>query len=158
MLFTCLALGLHFTKRWFNLSGDDRRFCTIAAWFCWAMAAAFLVGTLVFEKYRSRKAWFVCCPSERTVSCPRLGKVFQIDNVEGMQLITGSFKWRDVDGPVTMQMTQLNLIAQEGGRLQRYPLIGDHNSGRLSKHAEFLSEHCGIRFLKDTALTVADWT
>ena len=157
VLFALLGIGLFGVVRWFSVSGDLARICTWGAWFCWFMAVAFMAGTLLFEKYRSRKAWFICHLSERRVSCPRLGKAFQLDEVHALQLLTGKATRPDPEGRTVMVFRQLNLIAEEGGRLQRYPLIGDSGPGRLSRHAARLAAHCGIPLLKDDAPHVADW-
>ena len=158
VLLASLGIGLFRAgaASWFNMSDDVARFCTWAAWFCWFMAVAFMGGTLVFQKYRNRKVWFVCRPLERTVSCPRLKKVFPIDEVHALQLITGNVPRPKPEGPAVMTVTQLNLIVKESDRLRRYPLIGDYGPHRLAKQAELVCELCGIRLLKEKALSVAD--
>jgi len=158
VLFASVGIGLFGAARWFNMPGDVARFSTWAAWFCWFMAAAFMGGMLVLRKYRNRQAWFLCRPLERTVSCPRLNKVFQVDEIHSLQLLTGKVTRPNPEGHAVMTVTQLNLIVKENGRLQRYPLIGDYGPGRLSQHAELLAEHSGIRLRKEKALSVADWT
>ena len=156
--FACVGVGLHWAVRWYDLPQDVVRLGIVGAWFCWFMAAASLGGGYLFERSRSRKAWLICRPLERAICCPRLDKVFPIDQVYAMQLITGQVIESDCEGRTRTTLTQLNLIVRENGRLQRYPLIGDYGPGRLSKHAELLSGLCDIRLLKDKASSVADWS
>lgn len=156
-LFASLGIGFFVAAGWANIDGGIARLCSWAGWFCCFMAAAFLGGVLVFEKYRSRKAWLVCRPLERTVSCPRLNATYDFDDVYALQLITGKVARSDPGGRSVMTVTQLNLITKEHGRLQRYPLIGDYTPGRLSKHAELLSEQCGMRLAKDKVPSVTEW-
>ena len=157
VFFAALGIALYGTK-WFSVPGDIARFCAWAAWFCWFMAAAFLGGTFLFEKFRSRKAWLTCRPLERMVSCPRLDKVFTIDQIYALQLIRGKATRPNPEGRTVITVTQLNLIVEENGRLERYPLIGDYGPRRLSRHTEDLSLYCGFRLLKDKAPSVADWS
>jgi hypothetical protein len=151
-LLLLMGSGLYGAAKWVGMPNGF-----LGAWFCWGMAVVSLVGIFLIEKYRSKQAWFVFHPSDQTVSCPRLNKVFAIDEIRALQLATGKAKTRDPDGATIETLTQLNLIVQEDGGLKRYPLIGDFTPGRLLRQSELLARHCGIQLRRDKGL-FADWS
>jgi hypothetical protein len=156
LVFALLGVGLY-SMTWFGVSPDFAQIGVFAAWFCWFMGVAVVVGTALFEKYRTRKGWLVCDLTRCTVSCPRLDKWFKAEQVRALQMITGKAALPDPGGRAVATLTQLNLIAEEDGQLVRYPLIGDYGPGRLARQAEVLSRCSGIPLVKEKAPGVADW-
>ncbi len=156
LLFALVGAGLYWSHRWLIVPEDVAGFLVGAAWWCWFLGAAFLAGVLLYERFRDRRAWFICRPMERTVSCPRLCKTFPIDDVYGLQVLTGEATRPDPEGRCVATFSQLNLIVKEEGILKRYPLVGDYRPGKLSRWAEVISERCGLPILRTRASSVAN--
>jgi hypothetical protein len=127
--------------------GDFRWMARVAAYWLWFMACGFVVGTFLVERFRDSRSWLCCEPTTRTIACERLGMTFAVNDVFAFQVVKG---WHVMKAPgetIQTRVYELNIIATEGGRLQRYPLIAAGNDS-LATDAQALADYCGVPFLR----------